>query len=86
MKEFEKGAPGERSWLRFYGAAEHVEAFKALLEERLVGFRAGHPRLVGECCYARHGECGKVYDGEADTYGADGWRLVMRMLEFGAEV
>lgn len=100
VEEFKRRVSGERSWhylwesdpwpltlrLRFYGAAEHVEAFKALLEERLVGFRAGHPRLVGDYCYGRHGECGKVYGGEADTYGADGWRLVMRMLEFGAEV
>ena len=71
--------------LRFYGDEETIDRIKQEFERLWSSLKASRPDLLVDYCYGSHGECGEEYVGEEDTYGSEGWKLVKKMLNFGAE-
>ncbi len=42
--------------------------------------------LVSEWYFGNHGEKGKVYTGEEDRYGRNGWKVAQDYFQYGAEI
>lgn len=72
--------------IRFYSNNETIEKIKQKFEIEYENFNKRNPDLLGQYVYGNNGVEGEEYKGEVNYYGTKGWKLVMKMLEFGSEV
>ncbi|WP_292319291.1 hypothetical protein [Caldisphaera sp.] len=72
--------------IRFYNSNDIIEKIKQKFETEYDNFNKSNPDILGQYIYGNNGEEGEEYEGEVNYYGTRGWKLVMKMLEFGSEV
>jgi len=72
--------------LRFYGDENTIDQLRQEIEKNLTELEKSKLEYYLGHCFGKHGDCNKVYEGEANNYGDKGWELVVKMLKFGSEV
>ncbi|AFZ70435.1 hypothetical protein Calag_0690 [Caldisphaera lagunensis DSM 15908] len=72
--------------IRFYGSENAIDQIKKKFEEEYNNFKEDNKEILGEFIYGNNGVNGEEYEGEIIYYGVKGWKLVMKMLEFGSEI
>jgi hypothetical protein len=75
--------PSVRLRVRFKDAESKAKS-KLILEEELNG--SAWKDMIAEYAFGGHGEAGKEYSGEQETYGDKGWEIMQRFLETGSEI
>jgi hypothetical protein len=71
--------------LRFFGEESAIATLRNDLDAKFVSLENEFPDLYLGHCFGRHGDCGKEYDGEAEDWGAEGWKLGIDMLRFASD-
>ena len=71
--------------LRFYGKNGIIDQLKQQIDKKLTELEKSRSEFYFGHCFGEHGNCGKEYKGEAKGWGTKGWKLGVKMLEFGSE-
>jgi len=71
--------------LRFFGEESTIATLRNDLDTKFLSLEKQSPDLYLGHCFGKHGKCEQEYDGEAEDWGIEGWKLGIGMLGFASD-
>jgi len=71
--------------LRFFGEESTIASLRNDTDAKLIRLEDQFPDSYLGHCFGKHGDCEEEYDGEAEDWGTEGWKLGIDFLRLASD-